>query len=81
MANLTQTLTTRRAASKIIRAGAHTAAKLSSFNGNLLQGYMELCQDPDISIRKDTLQDLATVLNDVDSQTADEDFFPEVGEG
>jgi len=78
MANLCQTLISRRAASVIIRTASRIAAKNSKLSGSLLTVYLELCQDPDITIRKDTLTNLCTLLQDIDEISADNDFFPEV---
>ncbi len=78
MAVLTQTLTNRLVASKIIRAASHIAAQQGLLSENLLQCYLELCQDPDISIRKNTLIDLSGLLRDVTPKSAELDFFPEV---
>ena len=78
MADLTNTLISRRAASEIIRAGSLVAAKKGILTGGLLQAYLELCQDADTCVTKETLAHLKTLLHDVTEESANADFFPEV---
>ena len=78
MANLCNTSVSRRAAIHIIRAAAHFSASKNLLNGELLQTYLELNQDPDTSIAYENLVDISMILKDVSIKSAETEFFPEV---
>jgi hypothetical protein len=78
MAYLCQTSVSRHAATRIIRAAAHMAAKSNVLTDELLQSYLVLCQDPDISISRETLSELSVILKAVPIKSAEIEFFPEV---
>jgi len=81
MADLCETSISRHAATKIIRAAAHIAAKTDLLTGKLLQNYLVLCQDPDIFISRETLTELSDMLKIVPIESAETEFFPEVNYG
>ena len=78
MADLSHTLVSRHAAARIIMAATNLAAEHNILNGALLQAYLELCQDADLTIRKQFLLDARSLLGRVDAETAESTFFPEV---
>lgn len=78
MAGLTCTMTSRCAGARILRAAAHVAAKNGRLEGTLLHSYLALCEDPVISIRRESLEDLRVLISQLPLEVAASHFFPEV---
>ena len=78
MVKLTCTTTSRIAGSYIIQATSNYAAKEGCFDGDLLQTYLSLCENPDVTIQKESILNLNAVLKSLSPEIATSTIFPEV---
>ena len=78
MAGLSHAQVTRYAASQIIIAATNFAVSNKIVAENLMEAYLELCQDIDMSIRTKTLKNLSFLLKLLNRTVLSEDFLPEV---
>lgn len=73
-----QTAISRQVGTRIIREAAYIAVQNNNFNDKIMQAYFEIAQDPDITIKHDTLAHINFLLKEVTIEFAEKEFFPEV---
>jgi len=78
MAGLESTCVSRNAAAQIITAASIMAAEKKQFETLLFHHYLDLCQDSDISIRKNTLSNLKFLFQKIEPSEVERLFFSEL---